>query len=45
MLDIMYEVPSNPNIEECIIDEAVIEQKAPPKMVMNSNPELTAKAS
>ena len=34
MRDIMYDVPSNPNIETCIITRDVVEKKAEPKMVL-----------
>ena len=34
MRDIMYEVPSNPNIETCIITRDVVENKAEPKLVL-----------
>ena len=30
----MYDVPSNPNIETCIITRDVVEKKAEPKMVL-----------
>ena len=33
MRDIMYEVPSNPEIETCIITSDVVEKKAEPKLV------------
>ena len=34
MRDIMYEVPSNPDIETCIITRDVVEKKAEPKLVL-----------
>lgn len=34
MRDIMYDVPSNPNIETCIITRDVVEKNAEPKMVL-----------
>ena len=34
MRDIMYEVPSNPNIETCIITRDVVENKAEPELVL-----------
>ncbi len=37
MTDIMYEIPSNENIEKCIITEAVIKDGAKPKYIYNEN--------
>ena len=34
MRDIMYEVPSNPDIETCIITRDVVEKKVEPKLVL-----------
>lgn len=47
MLDIMYEVPSNPDIKECVVTEATINHKAAPKLVMHksSNSRKAKKAS
>ena len=33
MRDIMFDIPSNPNIEKCIITKEAVETKAPPKLV------------
>ncbi|HHW58039.1 MAG TPA: ATP-dependent Clp protease ATP-binding subunit ClpX [Clostridia bacterium] len=33
MLDVMYEIPSNDNIEKCIITEETVLMKAPPTLV------------
>jgi ATP-dependent Clp protease ATP-binding subunit ClpX len=33
MLDLMYDIPSRDDVEECVINEEVIEQKAPPLLV------------
>lgn len=45
MLDIMYDVPSNPDIKECVVTEATITQKEAPKLVMHkSADEQRAKA-
>jgi ATP-dependent Clp protease ATP-binding subunit ClpX len=33
MLDIMYEIPSKPNIKECIITEELVLQKGPPLLI------------
>jgi ATP-dependent Clp protease ATP-binding subunit ClpX len=40
MLEIMYEIPSKPNVKECIIDEEVISNRKPPKLVFRSDEEL-----
>ena len=40
MLDIMFEIPSNPNIKECIINESVITQGEKPKLVSKTKAEL-----
>jgi ATP-dependent Clp protease ATP-binding subunit ClpX len=39
MLDIMYEIPSQPNVKECIITEDVIDKKAKPQLVLGRDPE------
>lgn len=40
MLDIMFDVPSMPNVKEVIIDDKVINSKQPPKMVYYSEDEM-----
>jgi len=47
MLDIMYEIPSKPNVKECVIDEEVITSNSKPKLVYRTDKELEdlAKAS
>ncbi len=40
MLDIMYEIPSKPNVKECIIDEEVITLNQQPKLVYRTDKEL-----
>lgn len=42
MLDIMYEIPSKPNVKEVIIDEDVITHKAEPVMVNRTEDEIKA---
>ncbi len=37
MLDIMYEIPSDPTIEKVIITEKCITEKAKPKLIHNNN--------
>ena len=39
MRDIMFEIPSNPNIEKCIITEATVNDNVGPKTVINENRE------
>ncbi|MEY4617094.1 MAG: hypothetical protein RJB66_2054 [Pseudomonadota bacterium] len=36
MLDIMYDIPSKPNVKECVIDENVINSGAAPKITFRS---------
>ena len=35
MRDIMFDIPSNPNIEKCIITKATVENKEQPKIIIN----------
>lgn len=44
MLDIMYDIPSKPNVKECIIDENVINLGAPPKITLRTPEEQAAAA-
>lgn len=37
MRDIMYEVPSNPNIEKCIVTKETVEKGEKPDIVINNN--------
>ena len=37
MRDIMYEIPSNPNIEKCIITENTVLNNAGPEIITNEN--------
>ena len=37
MRDIMYEIPSNPNIEKCIITKETVLNNAGPKTIINEN--------
>jgi ATP-dependent Clp protease ATP-binding subunit ClpX len=39
MLDLMYEIPSRDDVEECVINEEVIEQGANPLMVLKQEAE------
>ena len=37
MRDIMFEIPSNPNIEKCIITKETVLENAGPEIVINEN--------
>ena len=37
MRDIMFDIPSNPKIEKCIITKETVEKKEMPKLVINEN--------
>lgn len=43
MRDIMFEIPSNPKIEKCIITKNTVENNEPPKLIINNNREVPAK--
>ena len=43
MRDIMFEIPSNPNIEKCIITKDTVINKQQPKLVINANKEKSKK--
>ena len=43
MLDIMYDIPSKPNVKECVIDEDVINLGAEPKVTFRSPEEVAKK--
>jgi len=45
MLDIMFDIPSKPNVKECIIDEKVINDGAAPKLVYKTEDEMRAEAT
>lgn len=40
MRDIMFEIPSNPKIEKCIITKNTVENNEPPKLIINANREI-----
>ena len=42
ILDIMYDIPSRPNIQKCIITREVITENKPPKLVSREDKEETA---
>ena len=39
-MDVMFEIPSTPNVKECIIDEEVITKGKTPKLVYRTEEEL-----
>lgn len=43
MRDIMFEIPSNPNIEKCIITKETVKNDEAPRLVINNNREVTKK--
>ena len=42
MRDIMFEIPSNPKIEKCIITKNTVEKGESPKLIINNNREVVA---
>jgi len=44
MRDIMYEVPSNPEIETCIITKEVVENKSKPELILRKVEKIKKKA-
>ena len=42
MRDIMFEIPSNPKIEKCIITKNTVENGEAPKLIINNNREVIA---
>ena len=43
MRDIMFDIPSNPNIEKCIITRKTVLENAGPEIVINENKETKNK--
>ena len=43
MRDIMFEIPSNPKIEKCIITKETVEKGESPKIIINNNKEVSKK--
>ncbi len=43
MRDIMYEIPSNPKIEKCIVTKETVANGEPPKIMINNNREVPNK--
>ena len=37
MRDIMFDIPTNPKIEKCIITKETVENKKAPKLIINEN--------
>ena len=45
MRDVMFDIPSNPKIEKCIITKETVLNNEPPKLIINENkPENSKKA-
>lgn len=44
MRDIMYEIPSNPEIETCIITKEVVETKAAPELILRKTEKIKKQA-
>ena len=45
MRDIMFEIPSNPKIEKCIITKETVANGEAPKIIINNNKEVTKKST
>ena len=45
MRDIMFEIPSNPKIEKCIITKETVANGEPPKIIINNNREIVKKSN
>ena len=45
MRDIMFEIPSNPKIEKCIVTKETVANGEPPKIIINNNREVAKKSS
>ena len=45
MRDIMFEIPSNPKIEKCIITKETVANGEPPKIIINNNREVPKKVN
>ena len=45
MRDIMFEIPSNPKIEKCVITKETVANGEPPKIIINNNREVPKKAN
>ena len=41
-LDIMYQLPSMPGVKECVINDAVIEKKAPPLYIYDTEAHIAS---
>ena len=45
MRDIMFEIPSNPKIEKCIVTKETVANGEPPKIIINNNREVIKKSN
>ena len=43
MRDVMFDIPSNPKIEKCVITKETAEGKEPPKVIINENKKIDVK--
>ena len=43
MRDVMFDIPSNPQIEKCVITKETAEGKEPPKIIINENKKIDVK--
>ncbi len=43
MRDIMFEIPSNPKIDKCIVTKETVQNNEPPKIIINNNKEVPKK--
>ena len=43
MRDIMFDIPSNPNIEKCIITKETVQNKTAPKLIINETRQVNKK--
>jgi ATP-dependent Clp protease ATP-binding subunit ClpX len=44
MLDVMFEIPSKTDVKQVIIDEKVIDEGAPPKIILKNDEEVRAES-
>lgn len=45
MRDIMFEIPSNPKIEKCIVTKETVANGEPPKIIINNNKDVVKRNS
>jgi len=42
MLDVMFEIPSNPDVVQCVINEETVREGSPPQLIRESDQQKTA---